>query len=174
MRDEANVSRRHALLGVATLAAGGVASPALAQLASGCGEAETAGVWWNELVAADPVQARAFYSKIMGWTAKVTALEDNSRAPNPGEEEYTVFLQNGQEIAGLTKLNDGEPDALRPGWVPYVQVASVDGAVAETLKSGGKVLRYPTDVAKVGRLAIITDLAGTPVGLVEPVVSTPG
>lgn len=169
------LDRRHILLGGATIAAAAAAAPALAQSANmACSDSQVGSVWWNELVAVDPVQARAFYTKILGWTAKVVAVEDNTRPPNPGEEEYTLFLHHGQEVAGLTKANADEPNSLQPGWLPYVQVTSVDAAVTETLKSGGKVMRFPVDVAKVGRLAVIEDFSGTRIGIVTPVASAPG
>ena len=169
------LDRRHILLGGATIAAGVAVIPALAQSANiACSDSQVGSVWWNELVAVDPVQAREFHTKIMGWTAKIVAVEDNTRPPNPGEEEYTLFLHNGQEVAGLTKANAGETNGLREGWLPYVQVTSVDDAVTETLKNGGKVLRFPVDVAKVGRLAVLEDFAGTQVGIVTPIASVPG
>ena len=167
--------RRHMLLSGITIAASGAASPALAQSANiACSDSQVGSVWWNELVALDPAQAREFHTKIMGWTAKIVAVEDNTRPPNPGEEEYTLFLLNGQEVAGLTKANAGEANSLRAGWLPYVHVTSVDDAVTETLKTGGKVLRFPVDVAKVGRLAVIEDFSGTQVGIVTPIASVPG
>ena len=170
------LDRRRILLGGATIAAATAAAlPAFGQPANfACPESQIGSVWWNELVAVDPVQARAFYTKIVGWEAKVVALEDNTRPPNPGEEEYTLFLKNGQEVAGLTTVSPGEPTGLRPGWLPYVQVASVEDAVTEALKSGSKVLRFPVDVAKVGRLAVIEDFSGMQVGIVTPIPSVPG
>jgi predicted enzyme related to lactoylglutathione lyase len=169
------LGRRQILLGGASIVASVAAVPALAQSANiACSESQVGSVWWSELVAVDPVQARAFHTKILGWTAKVVAVEDNTRPPNPGEEEYTLFLRNGQEVAGLTKAIAGEANGLRPGWLPYVQVTSVDDAVTETLKTGGKVLRFPIDVAKVGRLAVIEDLSGTQIGIVTPTASAPG
>ncbi len=168
------LDRRGVLFGAATIAAAAAAAsaPAFAQTAV-CSETQVGSVWWNELVAADPVTARAFYTKIMGWTAKIVSTEDNSRPPNAGEEEYTLFLQNGEEVAGLTKANP-DPNGLHPGWIAYVQVASVDDAVTQTLMSGGKVLRFPVDVAKVGRIAVLEDASGTQTGIVTPVVSVPG
>jgi predicted enzyme related to lactoylglutathione lyase len=169
------LDRRGVLFGAATIAAAAAtaSAPAFAQTAA-CSGTQVGSVWWNELVAADPVTARAFYTKIMGWTAKIVSTEDNSRPPNAGEEEYTLFLQNGEEVAGLTKANAADPTGLRPGWIAYVQVASVDDAVTQTLMSGGKVLRFPVDVAKVGRIAVLEDASGTQTGIVTPAVNAAG
>jgi predicted enzyme related to lactoylglutathione lyase len=170
---EKTLNRRGVLFGAAVIAAATTVAPAFAQAAS-CSDAQVGGVWWNELVAVDPGQARAFYTKIMGWTAKVVAVEDNTRPPVAGEEEYTLFLQNGQEVAGLTKADASDNGNPRPGWFTYIQVASVDAVVTETLKNGGKVVRFPVDVVKVGRLAVIEDPTGAQLGLVTPMVSVPG
>ncbi len=167
------IDRRGLLFGAAAVAAAAGVSSASAQTAV-CSDPQVGSIWWNELVAADPIEVRAFYTKVMGWTAKVVAMEDTSRPPNPGEEEYTLFLSNGQEVAGLTKPSLSDPIGLRPGWFSYVQVASVDDAVKETLKSGGKVLRFPIDLPKVGRIAVIEDPAGTQIGLVTPITVVPG
>ena len=165
--------RRGVLFGAATIAAATASAPVFGQTIA-CSETQVGSVWWNELVAEDPVKARAFYTKILGWTAKIVSTEDNTRPPNAGEEEYTVFLQNGEEVAGLTKASSTDPGSLRVGWIAYVQVANVDDAVTETLKNGGKVLRFPVDVAKVGRIAVLEDLSGIQTGIVTPIASAPG
>jgi uncharacterized protein len=171
--DERVLNRRKILLGAATIAAATAAIPGIASAAASCSDAEAGGVWWNELVAVDPVKARDFYAKVAGWTAKVVSADDNSRPPLAGEEEYTLFLKDGQEVAGLTKA-DAAAGNPRPGWLSYMQVASVDNAVTDTLKNGGKVLRFPIDVTKVGRIAVIEDPTGTQFGIVTPFASTPG
>ena len=172
-QDEHVLNRRKLLVGAATVAAAGVSVPAIAQAAA-CTDTQAGGIWWSELVAADPVQARNFYAKVAGWTAKVVSVEDNSRPPLPGEEEYTLFLLNDQEVAGLTKADATEGGNPRPGWFSYIQVASVDDAVTETVKAGGKVIRFPVDLAKVGRIAVIEDPTGAQVGLVTPIPNVPG
>ena len=166
------VYRRDFLLSFATLAAATAADPTFAQSPT-CSDVQSGGIWWNELISADPVQARAFYTKVMGWTAKVVSVEDNARPPALGEEEYTLFLQDGREVAGLTKI-DAAASNPRPGWLAYMQVGSVEDAVTETLKTGGKVIRFPVDLVKVGRIAVVEDLSGAQIGVVTPAISTPG
>ena len=60
-------------------------------------------VWWSELQTADPVRARAFYAAVMGWTPKVVALADQTRAPEAGEKEYTLFSSESREVAGAAQ-----------------------------------------------------------------------
>ena len=130
---------------------------------------EVGTVWWNELVTPNPELSREFYVHVMGWTPKSVAADDNSRPPNPGEPEYTIFMQNSNESAGLTRHEGGEPSNLKPGWLTYIQVADVDNAVTEALRRGGKILKVPHDAQNVGRIAVIEDLDGNAVGLFAPV-----
>lgn len=125
-------------------------------------------VWWNELISTNPERSREFYAGVVGWTPKIVAAEDNSRPPALGENEYTLFMQNGNESAGLAKYDGKQPTDPKPGWLTYIQVANVDDAVVEALKKGGKVLKAPTDADNVGRIAIIADPDGNPLGLFTP------
>jgi len=145
------------------------AMPANAQsLTASSTQSDTGSIWWNELISANPDRSRDFYASVIGWSPKVVAAEDTSRPPAPGENEYTLFMQNGVESAGLAKYDGKEPTDPKPGWLTYIQVANVDDAVVEALKKGGKVIKAPTDAANVGRIAIIADPDGNPFGLYTP------
>lgn len=147
--------------------------PAAAQSPQATTDADTGTVWWNELISANPDRSRDFYSSVLGWSPKIVASEDNSRPPAPGESAYTLFTTNGTEAAGMTKYEGKDPNDPKPGWLMYVQVADVDNAVVEALRKGGKVLKAPTDAAKVGRIAVIQDLDGNAIGLYAPVKAPP-
>lgn len=155
---------------VAALAALAVqASPALAEN-SVTASPTTGTVWWSEIMSADPARTRAFYTSVAGWTEKTVAAADTTRPPNPGEAEYTLFLRNGVEVAGASKI---DADDARPGWLTYIEVANVDDAVIEALKNGGRILKAPFDDTNTGRMAIVADPDGIPVGLVTPRASAP-
>ena len=130
-------------------------------------------VWWNELVSANPDKSREFYAAIAGWSPKIVAVDDATRPPNPGETEYTLFMNGGTEAAGLSKFEAKGQNEARPGWMPYLQVASVDTVVIEVLKKGGKLLKAPYDDSESGRMAIVEDPDGFAVGLVTPVSTIP-
>lgn len=146
-------------------------SPTLAQNATTAADVGT--VWWSELVSTDPARTRDFYASVAGWTPKVVSADDQTRAPSPGEAAYTLFLRNGTEVAGAAAYEKSDPNAVRPGWLTYIQVANVDIAVAEAQKKGGKVLKAPYDAEGMGRFAIVADPDGIAVGLVTPVASAP-
>ncbi len=149
-------------------------SAALSENTAQVGSAADVGtVWWSELVSSDPARSREFYAAVAGWSSKIVASNDTSRPPNPGETEYTVFTHEGEEVAGATNPEGTGAEGVRPGWIAYIQVANVDNAVMEALKKGGKVLRAPFDAINVGRLAIVADPDGVPVGLVTPTVTAP-
>lgn len=134
---------------------------------------EVGTVWWSELVSTDPARSREFYAAVAGWTSKIVAANDTARPPKPGETEYTVFSHESEEVAGVTTPETSGAEEIRPGWITYIQVANVDNAVMEALKKGGKVLKAPFDAASVGRLAIVADPDGVPVGLVTPTSTAP-
>jgi predicted enzyme related to lactoylglutathione lyase len=140
---------------------------------TGTAAAETTGtVWWSEIMTTDPVRSRDFYASVAGWTPKTVAAADTTRPPNPGEAEYTLFTKNGVEVAGASKIEPADTDT-RPGWMTYIEVANVDTAVIEALKKGGRILKAPFDDASTGRMAIVADPDGIPVGLVTPKASAP-
>jgi predicted enzyme related to lactoylglutathione lyase len=169
-----NLRSRHSRAGLvslltAALTAGLTSLPAAAQNPQATTDADTGTVWWNELISANPDRSRDFYASVIGWTPKIVSADDNSRAPAPGEAAYTLFTTNGTESAGLTKYEGKDPNDPKPGWLMYVQVADVDNAVVEALRKGGKVLKAPTDAAKIGRIAVIQDLDGNAIGLYAPI-----
>lgn len=125
-------------------------------------------VWWSEIVSADPARTRAFYTSVAGWTPKAVAAADTTRPPNPGEAEYTVFTREGVEVAGASRLEENDVPDIRPGWITYIQVANVDDAIVEAVKNGGRILKAPFEEEGTGRMAIVADPDGIPVGLVTP------
>jgi len=144
-------------------------APAGAENGSGAATtADNGTVWWSEIVSADPARTRDFYASVAGWTPRTVAAADTTRPPMTGEAEYTLFMHNGVEVAGASKLEADDAAEVRPGWITYIQVASVDDAVVEALKKGGRILKAPFDDANTGRLAIVADPDGIPVGLVTP------
>jgi predicted enzyme related to lactoylglutathione lyase len=150
------------------------ASPALSDTTTApASTADVGTVWWSEIVSPNPAQSRAFYSSVVGWTPKIVAAEDQSRAPNAGEAEYTLFVQDGNEVAGANQLDSKDPAAARPGWLTYIQVVNVDTAVEQALKNGGRLLKAPYDATGIGRMAVVADPDGIPVGLVTPAAATP-
>jgi predicted enzyme related to lactoylglutathione lyase len=165
------IARGPAVCAVAALAV--LSNSALSESVATAPSADVGTVWWSEVVSADPARSRDFYASVAGWTPKIVAADDQSRAPNPGEAEYTLYLRNGTEVAGAAQYESNDRNAVRPGWLTYIQVANVDAAVAEAQKKGGKVLKAPYDAEGMGRFAIVSDPDGIAVGLVTPAAVPP-
>jgi uncharacterized protein len=162
-------SRHGAAVILSVALAAAAAIPAFAEdPAAKPSSSDNGSVWWNELVSANPDKARDFYASVIGWTPKVVAADDNSRPPAPGEADYTLFTSQGEEVAGLSKYDGKQPNDPKPGWLTYIQVGDVDGAVEQALKKGGRVLKAPNDVDGVGRIAVIQDPDGNSFGLYTP------
>ena len=136
-----------------------------AQAKQAVSSADAGTIWWSELRTRDAGRAHAFYSGVLGWTAKTVAEGDSGRPPAPGEDAYTLFMMRGQEVAGAEEIDADDPS---PGWFTYVQVEDVDAAVRKATALGGKVVQQPTDVAGAGRMAEIADPEGNRLGLVSP------
>ncbi len=117
-------------------------------------------VWWSELWTRDPGTARDYYGQLTGWTF--------AEMPT-GDGPYVVASRNGEMTAGIMDVT-GMPgmDDTPPHWFTYLAVDDVDAAVAQTRAAGGQILRAPWDVPGVGRIAIVTDPTGAPVGIMTP------
>ena len=116
------------------------------------------GDWnWFELYVKQPHVATIFYEQVIGYQS----------APDFRTERKDDYLLSSGDVAraGVAPLPDRE-DA-KPGWLGVVRVASIDEAVARTVRLGGEVLVAPRAAAFESRFAIIADPTGGTVGLVE-------
>ena len=115
-------------------------------------------ICWNELNASDLEAAKKFYTEVMGWTCQEIP-----------DQKYTLFLQEGEPIAGLMDtafIENG--DQIPPNWFVYLTVANMDEALAKVISNGGAVMKEPFHVADTGVIAIIVDAAKAVLGLIEP------
>jgi predicted enzyme related to lactoylglutathione lyase len=107
---------------------------------------------WYELMTTDTKAAEAFYTAVVGWTAKDSGM--------PGMA-YTILWAGDATIAGLMAL----PDEVRkmgapPAWSGYIAVDDVDAAVEKVKRLGGMIHMPPTDIPQVGRFAVAADPQG--------------
>jgi uncharacterized protein len=117
-------------------------------------------VFWTELMTTDVTKARAFYTKLMGWTYQAMPGSDN---------KYWLIIEQGnpEPLGGLMQF-DGDEKAKTDLWFTYFAIADVTKAVMNTKASGGEVLREPFDIPGVGRIAIIQDPTGAVLGVMTP------
>jgi predicted enzyme related to lactoylglutathione lyase len=133
---------------------------------------------WHELLTTDPEAAKAFYSSVVGWSARNAGM---------GAMGYTVFEVPGNPrgMGGMMAI----PDELKamgvpPNWTGYVHVEDVDAKAAEFVANGGTIQRPASDIPEVGRFAVVADPHGAvlilfkplPMDMVppEPAPGTPG
>ncbi len=111
-------------------------------------------VSWNELMTPDAAKAKAFYTALIGWTAK---------GQDMGGFEYTMFSQPGaaESIGGMMEVSGpGWESPPPPHWMSYVTVTDTDATVAKAKALGGEVIHGPDDIPNIGRFAILKDPTG--------------
>lgn len=109
---------------------------------------------WMDLRVPDMEAAERFYGGVLGW-------EFRDQGPESGA--YSVCLLRGEPVAGVVRAPEG--DAAAPRWTVYFATDDCDNAVKRAVDAGGGVLHPPVDVMDLGRMAIVTDAVGAPLGL---------
>ncbi len=109
-----------------------------------------------EIPADDLERARRFYSEAFGW--KVETME--------GLGDYLVYRTTGDHPVGggIGKRNVNVASTI----VNYVEVASLDAALAKVRELGGTVSGDKHEVPGMGWWAPITDSEGNAFALFEP------
>ena len=115
--------------------------------------------YWNELMTRDAEAAKKFYGATLGWTFE--PMEQD------GGPAYWLAKVGEESVAGIYSIDANDQDTSE-GWFAYVAVDDLSGALARASMEGGQVVREPFEVPGVGRIAIITDNAGNPMGWMTP------
>ncbi|MEJ2383314.1 MAG: VOC family protein [Xanthomonadales bacterium] len=103
---------------------------------------------WNELLAADAVDATVFYGALAGL--------ESVEQQRPGGV-YRVLRAQGRDRAGiLPRPNDN----VRPLWLTHFAVADVARAAERVTALGGTVLVAPNPEVRDGLFAVVTDPTG--------------
>ena len=105
---------------------------------------------WYELATSDVDAAAAFYTKVVGWSMTDSGM--------PGMR-YTLAKVGERQVAGLM----GFPADTGSGptmWFGYILVADVDEMADRVRQAGGAVHREPSDIAGIGRFAVVADPQG--------------
>jgi predicted enzyme related to lactoylglutathione lyase len=109
---------------------------------------------WHDLVTQDAAASQKFYAALLGWEFEATTR--NGRA-------YVIARSGGQPTGGIVERQDGKAGPAT--WLSYLSVADLDRAVSEVTAAGGKLLLSPTPVGAYGRVAVVLDPQGAPLGL---------
>lgn len=118
------------------------------------------GFLWDELWASDPVAARDFYHRTLGYAVELRRLDGDA-----GQLDYQVLSTGGRPRAGLRERP--APD-LAPRWVNYLRMrdaAQLDAVLARVESLGGRILVPATDRPAGGRVAVIAGPSGAGIAL---------
>jgi len=102
-----------------------------------------------EIYGDDPEKLAAFYSGLFGW--RVEKVEGVS---------YWRIGIDGDSAALTTGGIAHRPSFGPQGWMNFVEVASLDEALAAVTRLGGTVLKPKTAVPRTAWHAVIADPAG--------------
>lgn len=101
---------------------------------------------WNELMTSDPPAALAFYGERFGW------VKDGQMDMGP-LGAYEFLRHSGRAPAGsppghgmLGAMMKTPPGVPVGGWTYYFRVRDVDSATAQLEKTGGRVVRPPSEI----------------------------
>ena len=114
---------------------------------------------WAELNARGIDKAKAFYTKVFGWSTKESPMGE-------GQPLYTEFQQEGASILGGMEMQPQIPAQVPSYWQAYFGVADVDKSFKKAIELGAKELVEPMDFPG-GRFAIIQDPQGAMIGLLQ-------
>lgn len=115
---------------------------------------------WYELMAPDPLAAKAFYERVFAWTIEPEAS---------GAVDYRMITAASGNVGGvLTLAPEMIAGGARAAWVGYLYVDDVDAALAALEGAGGQVLMPAHDMPGVGRFAFAADPQGALFYLMAP------
>lgn len=119
--------------------------------------AEAGSLCWVELACRKTQAAKSFYCHVLGWGA---------RKADMGNVEYTEWQVGSQDIGGMMKMT-AEWGDMPAHWMSYFTVDDCDAKAAKVAELGGSVCVPPTDIANVGRFAVVNDPAGAVFSIIE-------
>jgi predicted enzyme related to lactoylglutathione lyase len=117
------------------------------------------GEWiWSSLMTSDAASDAAFYQTVCGYDVFDLASDDGS--------EHLVLAGDDYARAGVNALPS---DSYRrhPHWLNFVRVTDAADAAARAVALGARVLVEPRIDRHGGKIAVIADPSGAPVGLME-------
>jgi len=100
----------------------------------------------------------------LAWLRTVFGFEATER-PMGGGARYHVLTMNGEMRGGVTPSAAAD---LPSTWVAWVTVEDVDACVDQATSLGGERLTDTTEMAGVGRMAMVADPTGAVFGVIAP------
>lgn len=112
---------------------------------------------WADVAVPDTKKGAQFYTKLFGWEAV--------ESPADPSMPYTMFMLDGQPVAGMGPLRPEDIDAGRPPvWSSYVMVDDVDASAAEAKELGATLMMEPMEIPNAGKMFFAVDPVGAAIG----------
>jgi predicted enzyme related to lactoylglutathione lyase len=117
------------------------------------------GDWlWAVYQSPDAGSAAAFYQDLGDYAVV--------KADPVGQVPHFLLVAGGYARGSIVEI-PAERSGLRPDWLYFARVRNVPESLAQAVALGGKVLMEPRPAVLNGRLAVIADPSGAPLGLME-------
>jgi len=116
------------------------------------------GDWiWSSLLVTDPQASTEFYKTVFGY--QVFDL------PSPDASVHQLLASEDYARASVNSLPAG--GHRHPHWIDFVRVPDATAAVAKAVSLGGRELVAPFEDRHGGKIAVVADPLGAPIGLME-------
>ena len=117
------------------------------------------GEWiWSSLISSDPDNGAAFYQDLFDY--------EIFEMPAPEGEQHLIFATKNYARASANSIPVNGSNR-HSHWLNYVRVVDADAMSAKVVALGGHVLVEPRLDRHGGKLAVVSDPAGAPFGLLE-------
>jgi predicted enzyme related to lactoylglutathione lyase len=115
------------------------------------------GEWiWSSLLATDPGQSAAFYKSVFGYEVFDMPSDDGAA--------HIILSSDDYARAGIHSLPAGH---RHPHWLDFIRVIDAEASAAKAASLGGRILVEPYVDRHGGKIAVVSDPEGAPVGLME-------
>ncbi len=115
------------------------------------------GEWiWSSLLTSDPTRSAAFYKTVFGYEV--------FDVPSDDDAQHVILATDDYARAGIHTLPPGHRHAH---WLNFIRVADAVQAAAQATASGGRILVEPYVDRHGGKVAVIADPLGAPIGVME-------
>jgi predicted enzyme related to lactoylglutathione lyase len=116
---------------------------------------------WADVAVPDMGQGAEFYSGLFGWEAVPSGPGDSM--------PYTMFMLDGQPIAGMGPLGPEATEAGRPPvWSSYITVDDIDATATKAKELGAVLLMEPMQITNAGSMFVAIDPVGAAISFWQP------
>jgi uncharacterized protein len=117
------------------------------------------GEWiWSSVLVRDPAKEAAFYQTVFGY--------DVFDIPSDDGLAHVILSSDDYARVGVHAL-PADTARRRSHWLNFVRVVDASDAAAKAASLGGQVLVEPHVDRHGGKVAVVADPAGAPIGLME-------